>query len=59
MWFLLIVIIFLAWRNMQVVKEIEERERLDHMKFTQAGRAAPVKTFKYNPKVIGGLKKED
>lgn len=44
---------------MQVVKEIEERERLDHMKFTQAGRAAPVKTFKYNPKVIGNLKKEN
>lgn len=44
---------------MQVVKEIEERERLDHMKFTQAGRAAPVKTFKYNPKVVGSLKKEN
>jgi len=48
-----------SWRNMQVVKEIEERERLDHIKFTQAGRAAPVKTFKYNPKVVGGLKKEN
>lgn len=50
---------FLAWRNMQVVKEIEERERLDHIKFTQAGRDAPIKTFKYNPKVVGGLKKEE
>lgn len=43
---------------MQIVKEIEERERLDHMKFMQAGKAAPVKTFKYNPKVSGGLKSE-
>ncbi|KAL5245259.1 hypothetical protein ACI65C_012669 [Semiaphis heraclei] len=48
-----------SWKNMQVVKEIEERERLDHMKFTQAGRAAPVKTFKYNPKIVGGIKKDD
>uniref|UniRef100_A0A2S2QAF8 Mitochondrial inner membrane protein OXA1L n=1 Tax=Sipha flava TaxID=143950 RepID=A0A2S2QAF8_9HEMI len=48
-----------SWRNMQVVKEIEERERLDHMKFTQAGRAAPVKTFKYNPKVVGNLKNDN
>jgi YidC/Oxa1 family membrane protein insertase len=48
-----------SWKNMQVVKEIEERERLDHMKFTQAGRAAPIKTFKYNPKLVGSLKKEN
>lgn len=44
---------------MQVVKEIEERERLDHMKFTQAGRDPPIKTFKYNPKIVEGLKKEN
>ncbi|XP_050538034.1 mitochondrial inner membrane protein OXA1L-like isoform X1 [Daktulosphaira vitifoliae] len=47
-----------SWKNMQVVREIEERERLDHMKFTQAGRAPPVKTYKYNPTVAGGLKQE-
>lgn len=44
---------------MQVVKEIEERERLDYLKFTQAGRAPPVKTFKYNPTVSGGLKRDE
>ncbi|XP_050419830.1 mitochondrial inner membrane protein OXA1L [Adelges cooleyi] len=45
-----------SWKNMQVVKEIEERERLDHMKFTQAGRAPPIKTFKYNPVAANTLK---
>lgn len=44
---------------MQVVKEIEERERLDHMKFTQAGRAAPIKTYKYNPKVVSEFKRDN
>lgn len=50
---------FTATRITKIVKEIEERERLDHMKFTQSNHASPVKTFKYNPKVEGGLKKED
>jgi hypothetical protein len=34
-------------------------ERLDHMNFRQSNNALPVKTFKYNPEVEGGLKKDD
>lgn len=44
---------------MQIIKEIEEKERIDRMKFRQSNHALPVKTFKYNSEVEGGLKKDD
>lgn len=50
---------FTAVKNIQILKEIEERERLDHMKFTHSNHASPIKTFKYNPEDKGGLKKDD
>lgn len=34
---------------MRIAKEIEERDRLDEMRFKKAGRAPPAKTFKENP----------
>uniref|UniRef100_A0A2S2QSQ0 Mitochondrial inner membrane protein OXA1L n=1 Tax=Sipha flava TaxID=143950 RepID=A0A2S2QSQ0_9HEMI len=48
-----------SWKNAQIIKEIEKMERLDHMNFRQSNNALPVKTFKYNPEVEGGLKKDD
>lgn len=41
--------LFLAWTNMKISKELEDRERLDQLQFMQAGRGAVKKTYKYDP----------
>lgn len=34
---------------MRITKELEERSRLDEIRFAKAGRGPLVKTFKYDP----------
>lgn len=34
---------------MKITKEIEERQRLDEIRFAKAGKGPLVKTFKYDP----------
>ena len=46
---IILLIFSTAWKNMQIAREIEERDRLDEMSFKKAGRAPPAKTFKENP----------
>ncbi|XP_017956008.1 mitochondrial inner membrane protein OXA1L [Drosophila navojoa] len=38
-----------SWDNMKITKEIEERQRLDEIRFAKAGKGPLVKTFKYDP----------
>ncbi|KAH8268757.1 hypothetical protein KR018_000983 [Drosophila ironensis] len=38
-----------SWDNMKISKEIEERQRLDEIRFAKAGKGPLVKTFKYDP----------
>lgn len=38
-----------AWQNMKITKEIEERQRLDEIRFSKAGKGPLVKTYKYDP----------
>ncbi|KAL9906865.1 OXA1L mitochondrial inner membrane protein [Glossina fuscipes fuscipes] len=38
-----------SWQNMKIAKEIEERQRMDEIRFSQAGRGPLVKTYKYDP----------
>ncbi|XP_054733254.1 mitochondrial inner membrane protein OXA1L [Anastrepha obliqua] len=38
-----------SWENMKITKEIEERQRLDEIRFAKAGKGPLVKTFKYDP----------
>uniref|UniRef100_W8BGV9 Mitochondrial inner membrane protein OXA1L n=1 Tax=Ceratitis capitata TaxID=7213 RepID=W8BGV9_CERCA len=38
-----------SWENMKISKEIEERQRLDEIRFAKAGKGPLVKTFKYDP----------
>ncbi|KAH8239303.1 hypothetical protein KR032_002907 [Drosophila birchii] len=38
-----------SWDNMKITKEIEERQRLDEIRFAKAGKGPMVKTFKYDP----------
>ncbi|KAH8305061.1 hypothetical protein KR059_004054 [Drosophila kikkawai] len=41
-----------SWDNMKITKEIEERQRLDEIRFAKAGKGPLVKTFKYDPTKI-------
>lgn len=36
-------------KNSKITREIAERGQLDEMQFNKAGRAALVKTYKFNP----------
>ncbi|XP_060656042.1 mitochondrial inner membrane protein OXA1L [Drosophila nasuta] len=38
-----------SWDNMKITKEIEERQRLDEIRFAKAGKGPLVKTYKYDP----------
>lgn len=38
-----------SWENMKITKELEERQRLDEIRFAKAGKGPLVKTFKYDP----------
>ncbi|XP_061392027.1 mitochondrial inner membrane protein OXA1L-like [Musca vetustissima] len=38
-----------SWQNMKITKELEERSRLDEIRFAKAGRGPLVKTYKYDP----------
>ncbi|ALC44100.1 CG6404 [Drosophila busckii] len=38
-----------SWENMKITKEIEERQRLDEIRFAKAGKGPLVKTYKYDP----------
>ncbi|XP_034484181.1 mitochondrial inner membrane protein OXA1L [Drosophila innubila] len=38
-----------SWDNMKISKEIEERQRLDEIRFAKAGKGPLVKTYKYDP----------
>ncbi|XP_034656022.1 mitochondrial inner membrane protein OXA1L [Drosophila subobscura] len=38
-----------SWDNMKITKEIEERQRLDEIRFAKAGKGPLVKTFKHDP----------
>uniref|UniRef100_A0A1A9X338 Membrane insertase YidC/Oxa/ALB C-terminal domain-containing protein n=1 Tax=Glossina brevipalpis TaxID=37001 RepID=A0A1A9X338_9MUSC len=38
-----------SWQNMKIAREIEERQRLDEIRFSRAGRGPLVKTYKYDP----------
>lgn len=48
----------LAWKNMKVVKDIEEREYINNIKLKQQSKSSPVSNFRYDASVEGGLKKE-
>lgn len=50
MWVYLLTILSLAaWTNMKISKELEERQRIDEIRFQKAGKAPLVKTYKYDP----------
>ncbi|CAH0547405.1 unnamed protein product [Brassicogethes aeneus] len=38
-----------SWSNMKISRELEERRRLDEIKFQRAGKGPIVKTYKYDP----------
>lgn len=38
-----------SWTNMKISKELAERQRVDEMIFTRAGKGPLQKTYKYNP----------
>ncbi|XP_016989012.1 mitochondrial inner membrane protein OXA1L [Drosophila rhopaloa] len=38
-----------SWDNMKITKEIEERQRLDEIRFAKAGKGPLVKTYKFDP----------
>ncbi|XP_067015853.2 mitochondrial inner membrane protein OXA1L [Anabrus simplex] len=38
-----------SWNNMKITKELEERQRLDEMRFQKAGMGPIQKTYKYDP----------
>lgn len=38
-----------SWSNMKITKELEERQRLDEIRFAKAGKGPLVKTYKYDP----------
>lgn len=38
-----------AWTNMKITKELEERQRVDEIRFQKAGKTPLVKTYKYDP----------
>ncbi|XP_045463434.1 mitochondrial inner membrane protein OXA1L isoform X2 [Harmonia axyridis] len=38
-----------SWTNIKISKEIEERRRLDELRFRRAGKGPIVKTYKYDP----------
>ncbi|XP_041771032.1 mitochondrial inner membrane protein OXA1L [Anopheles merus] len=38
-----------SWTNMKISRELEERARIDEIRFQKAGKGPLVKTFKYDP----------
>lgn len=38
-----------SWRNVQITKELEDRQRFDELQFQKAGRGPIVKTYKHDP----------
>lgn len=38
-----------SWSNMKITRELEERQRVDEMRFAKAGKGPLVKTYKYDP----------
>nr|CAD7449113.1 unnamed protein product [Timema bartmani] len=38
-----------SWTNMKITKELEDRQRVDEIKFQRAGRGPIQKTYKYDP----------
>lgn len=38
-----------SWTNMRITRELEERERIDEINFSRAGKGAVKKTYKYDP----------
>lgn len=38
-----------TWTNMKITRELEERERIDEINFSRAGKGAVKKTYKYDP----------
>uniref|UniRef100_A0A182WLU1 Membrane insertase YidC/Oxa/ALB C-terminal domain-containing protein n=1 Tax=Anopheles minimus TaxID=112268 RepID=A0A182WLU1_9DIPT len=38
-----------SWTNMKISKELEERARIDEIRFQKAGKGPLVKTYKYDP----------
>lgn len=45
----IVVVLFAAWTNMKISKELEERQRIDEIRFQKAGKTPLVKTYKYDP----------
>lgn len=39
----------LAWQNIKITKQLEERKSLDDLQFRRAGKGPVVKTYKYDP----------
>lgn len=44
-----LIYISLAWTNMKITNELQQRQRLDEIRFARAGKGALVKTYKYDP----------
>jgi hypothetical protein len=40
---------FLAWTNMKITRELEDRQRFDELQFQRAGKGSIQKTYKYDP----------
>ncbi|XP_014275171.1 mitochondrial inner membrane protein OXA1L isoform X2 [Halyomorpha halys] len=38
-----------SWTNIKITRELEDRERVDQMNFTRAGKGAVKKTYKFDP----------
>lgn len=45
----LIKLNILAWTNVKITNELQNRQRIDEIKFAKAGKGALVKTYKYDP----------
>lgn len=41
--------VILAWQNIKITRELEERHQLNEIRFARAGKGPLIKTYKYDP----------
>ncbi|XP_059061482.1 mitochondrial inner membrane protein OXA1L [Achroia grisella] len=44
-----------SWTNMKISRDLADRQRVDELIFTKAGRGAPQKTYKYDPTKLSNV----
>lgn len=47
--YVIFILYFPAWSNMKITKELQERQRIDEIRFQKAGTGPLIKTYKYDP----------